>query len=182
MIALPKLAVLAVYKLPRFLDCFSLVGTFDALDARKVSISAILVHELRSASCNAQAGARTRKAALTRLPRDGDHKRLRALETQLRALFSIQSSASWRVSEPIDVLNSAAYPLDEYPPTVSDPRRDGLQCNDLTKFMKSHCIAILRMASLKIPHRSKRGGAAPAAPPGAEIRAALARPDRPPAR
>ena len=84
--------------------------------------------------------------------------------------------------EPTDVLNSAAYPLDEYPPTVSDPRRDGLQCNDLTKFMKSHCIAILRMASLKIPHRSKRGGAAPAAPPGAEIRAALARPDRPPAR
>ena len=102
-IALPKLAVLAVYKLPRFLDCFSLVGTFDALDARKVSIiakgvGAILMHELRSASCNAQAGARTRKAALTRLPRDGDHKRLRALETQLRALFSIQSSASWRVS------------------------------------------------------------------------------------
>jgi hypothetical protein len=33
-----------------------------------------------------------------RLPGDGDHKRLRALETQLRALFSIQSSASWRVS------------------------------------------------------------------------------------
>ena len=61
-IALPKLAVLAVYKLPRFLDCFSLVGTFDALDARKVSIiakgvDAILVHELHSASCNAQAGA-----------------------------------------------------------------------------------------------------------------------------
>ena len=61
-IALPKLAVLAVYKLPRFLDRFSLVGTFDALDARKVSIiakgvDAILVHELHSASCNAQAGA-----------------------------------------------------------------------------------------------------------------------------
>jgi len=67
-IALPKLAVLAVYKLPRFLDCFSLVGAFDALDARKVSIvakgvDAILVHELHSASCNAQAGARTRLSA-----------------------------------------------------------------------------------------------------------------------
>ena len=50
-IALPKLAVLVVYKLPCFLDCFSLVGTFDALDARKVSIipkgvDAILMHEL----------------------------------------------------------------------------------------------------------------------------------------
>ena len=68
MIALPKLAVLAVYKLPRFLDCFSLVGAFDALDARKVSIipkgvDAILVHELHPASCNAQAGARTRLSA-----------------------------------------------------------------------------------------------------------------------
>ena len=67
-IALPKLAVLAVYKLPRFLDCFSLVGTFDALDARKMSIvakgvDAILVHERHSASCNAQAGARTRLSA-----------------------------------------------------------------------------------------------------------------------
>jgi len=67
-ILLPKLAVLAVYKLPRFLDCFSLVGAFDALDARKVSIvakgvDAILVHELHSASCNAQAGARTRLSA-----------------------------------------------------------------------------------------------------------------------
>jgi hypothetical protein len=67
-IALPKLAVLAVYKLPRFLDCFSLVGTFDALDARKVSIiakgvNAILAHELHSASCNAQAGARARLSA-----------------------------------------------------------------------------------------------------------------------
>ena len=69
MIALPKLAVLAIYKLPCFLDCFSLVGTFDALDARKrVSIipkgvDAILVHELHPASCNAQAGARTRLSA-----------------------------------------------------------------------------------------------------------------------
>ena len=67
-IALPKLAVSAVYKLPRFLDRFSLVGTFDALDARKVSIvakgvDAILVHELLSASCNAQAGAQTRLSA-----------------------------------------------------------------------------------------------------------------------
>jgi hypothetical protein len=67
-IALPKLAVLAIYKLPCFLDCFSLVGTFDALDARKVSIipkgvDAILVHELHPASCNAQAGARTRLSA-----------------------------------------------------------------------------------------------------------------------
>jgi hypothetical protein len=67
-IALPKLAVPAVYKLPRLLDCFSLVGAFDALDARKVSIvakgvNAILVHELHSASCNAQAGARARLSA-----------------------------------------------------------------------------------------------------------------------
>ena len=67
-IALPKLAALAVYKLPRFLDCFSLVGTFDALDARKVSIipkgvDAILVHERHSASCNAPAGARARLSA-----------------------------------------------------------------------------------------------------------------------
>ena len=64
--ALPKLAVLTVYKLPRFLDCFYLVGTFDALDARKVSIVAKGVnarHELHSASCNAQAGARTRLSA-----------------------------------------------------------------------------------------------------------------------
>jgi hypothetical protein len=61
-VSLPNLAILEVYKSPRFLDCFSLVGTFDALDARKVSIiakgiEAILVHELLSASCNAQAGA-----------------------------------------------------------------------------------------------------------------------------
>jgi hypothetical protein len=32
-VSLPNLAILAVCKLPRFLDCFSLVGTFDALDA-----------------------------------------------------------------------------------------------------------------------------------------------------
>jgi hypothetical protein len=61
-IALPKLAGLAVYKLPRFLDCFSLVGAFDALDARKVSIvakgvNAILVHELHSASCKCTGGS-----------------------------------------------------------------------------------------------------------------------------
>jgi hypothetical protein len=73
-IALPKLAVLAIYKLPCFLDCFSLVGTFDALDARKVSIipkgvDAILVHELHPASCNAQAGARTRLSAPGAEPR-----------------------------------------------------------------------------------------------------------------
>jgi hypothetical protein len=54
--------------LPRFLDCFSLVGAFDALDARKVSIvakgvNAILVHELHSASGHAQAGARARLSA-----------------------------------------------------------------------------------------------------------------------
>ena len=156
--------------MPRFLDCFSLVGTFDALDARKVSIiakgvGAILVHELRSASCNAQAGARTRKAALTRLPRDGDHKVASARNPAASVVFDPILGVLESV-EPTDVLNSAAYPLDEYPPTVSDPRRDGLQCNDLTKFMKSHCIAILRMASLKIPHRSKRGGAVPGTPPG----------------
>jgi hypothetical protein len=67
-IALPKLAGLAVYKLPRFLDGFSLVGAFDALDARKVSIvakgvNAILVHELHSASGHVQAGARARLSA-----------------------------------------------------------------------------------------------------------------------
>ena len=62
------------------------------------------------------------------------------------------------------------------------PTRVGMASNatiSLPQFMKSQCIAILRMASLKIPHRSKRGGAAPATPPGAEITAALARPDRP---
>ena len=62
--------------MPRFLDCFSLVGAFNALDARafnaldarKVSIvakgvNAISVHELHSASGHAQAGAGARLSA-----------------------------------------------------------------------------------------------------------------------
>jgi hypothetical protein len=32
-VSLPNLAILEVYKSPRLFDCFSLVGTFDALDA-----------------------------------------------------------------------------------------------------------------------------------------------------
>jgi hypothetical protein len=59
-VIVPKLAILAADKLPRFLDGLSLLRTFDALDARKVSIlakgvDAIPVHELHSAGCEAQA-------------------------------------------------------------------------------------------------------------------------------
>jgi hypothetical protein len=32
-VSLPNLAILEVYKSPRLFDCFSLVDTFDALDA-----------------------------------------------------------------------------------------------------------------------------------------------------
>ena len=31
-VSLPNLAILEVYQSPRLFDCFSLVGTFDALD------------------------------------------------------------------------------------------------------------------------------------------------------
>ena len=40
MVTVPKLAILAADKLPRFPDGLSLLRTFDALDARKVSILA----------------------------------------------------------------------------------------------------------------------------------------------